>query len=393
MKASWHKVRLGEVVNNLTGTRTFEVDDDDDIIDPTITSATHTISVGGRSKGFEVRVRKRVKIEAGDLVFSRLHTQNGAFAFAKQAFQATNTFVPLSVNEAKVTKRFLFWSLHQVVPTLSASDTVGRETFKTDDILALEIQVPPLAEQRRVVAWIEELAARIDEARGLRDQAIEETDALAGSHLGTIFGELAKKYPVHSLGELSSHILDGPHVTPYYLPDGVQGVPFVTVKNMVSGKLSFSDLNYISEQDHEVFSRRCRAEYGDVLYSKDGATRGRPCFVDTTREFSYFVSVALIKPLRERLDGQYVVHLLNSNWIKDRMADKSRGDMIPHIVLREIRAFPVPAPPLLEQRRMVSELNALQAEIESLKHVQVETASELNALLPAILDRAFNGEV
>ncbi len=75
------------------------------------------------------------------------------------------------------------------------------------------------------------------------------------------------------------------------------------------------------------------------------------------------------------------------------MVDKSRGDMIPHIVLREIRAFPVPLPPLPEQRRIVAELDALHAQVDALKHLQSETTAELAALLPAILDRAFKGEL
>ena len=158
---------------------------------------------------------------------------------------------------------------------------------------------------------------------------------------------------------------------------------------MVSGKLSFDNLNYISEEDHREFTSRCKPEFGDVLYSKDGATRGRPCFVDTTAEFSFFVSVALIKPLRDRLDGRYLVHLLNSGWIKDRVSAKSRGDMIPHIVLREIRAFPVPLPPLYEQHRIVRELNELQSGMVGLRTLQAQTGDELDALLPSILDSSF----
>jgi type I restriction enzyme S subunit len=115
--------------------------------------------------------------------------------------------------------------------------------------------------------------------------------------------------------------------------------------------------------------------------------------VDTDREFSYFVSVALIKPLRDRLDGQFLVHLLNSNWIRDRMADKSRGDMIPHIVLREIRAFPVPILPLVEQRRIITQLDRVQAKVDTLKCLQAETSVELDALYPALLDKAFKGDV
>ena len=46
-----------------------------------------------------------------------------------------------------------------------------------------------------------------------------------------------------------------------------------------------------------------------------------------------------------------------------------------------------------EQRRIVAELDALQAEVDALKRLQAETAAELDALLPAILDNAFKGEL
>ena len=53
----------------------------------------------------------------------------------------------------------------------------------------------------------------------------------------------------------------------------------------------------------------------------------------------------------------------------------------------------IPVPPLAEQRRIVAELDALQAEVDALKRLQAETATELDALLPAILDKAFKGEL
>jgi type I restriction enzyme S subunit len=60
---------------------------------------------------------------------------------------------------------------------------------------------------------------------------------------------------------------------------------------------------------------------------------------------------------------------------------------------RQLKAFPVFQPPLPEQRRIVAELDALQAEVDVLKSLQAETTAELDALLPAILDRAFKGEL
>jgi hypothetical protein len=60
---------------------------------------------------------------------------------------------------------------------------------------------------------------------------------------------------------------------------------------------------------------------------------------------------------------------------------------------RQLKAFRVFQPPLPEQRRIVAELDALQAEVDALKRVQAETAAELDGLLPSVLDKAFKGEL
>jgi type I restriction enzyme, S subunit len=184
-----------------------------------------------------------------------------------------------------------------------------RDSVLPSQFLALSIPLPSVEEQRQIVARIEELAARIEEARELRRRAVEEVDAMSPSFLGKLFMSLSKQVDVISLDRLSSNITDGPHKTPTYVSDGI---PFITVRNMVSGKLDFNNFQYISIKDHMEFSKHCKPEYGDVLYSKDGATRGHPCFVDTDREFNIFVSVALIKPIRDQLDGRYLCYVLKS---------------------------------------------------------------------------------
>ena len=66
---------------------------------------------------------------------------------------------------------------------------------------------------------------------------------------------------------------------------------------------------------------------------------------------------------------------------------------IPHLTGVKLKAYPVFVPPLPEQRRIVAELDALQSEVDALKRLQAEIASELDALLPSILDKAFKGEL
>jgi type I restriction enzyme, S subunit len=257
-------------------------------------------------------------------------------------------------------------------------------------VLEYTIPLPPLAEQRRLVERIDALAGKINEAKRLREALRVETTAILPSFLGDYFRRLSENHSPIPLMELTTTIVDGPHKTPIYVPTGI---PFVTVKNMVTGHLDLSDLQYITSEDHADFTSRCKPERGDVLYSKDGATRGRPCLIDTDQEFSIFVSVALIKPDPEKLDAKYLCHVLNSTLIKDRMTDKSRGDMIPHIVLREIRSFPIPVPSLKEQREIVEYLDQAQLKMNEVKGCQQRAKQELDALLPAILDRALQGEL
>jgi type I restriction enzyme S subunit len=66
---------------------------------------------------------------------------------------------------------------------------------------------------------------------------------------------------------------------------------------------------------------------------------------------------------------------------------------VPGIGREEVEQLRIPLPILSEQRQIVERLEALQTQVGSLKHLQADTASELDALMPSILDKAFRGEL
>jgi type I restriction enzyme S subunit len=262
------------------------------------------------------------------------------------------------------------------------------------------IQLPelprPVSEQRRIVARIEALAAKINEAREVRAEVNEETDALMKANLNRLFGNYYDGIRGDlnllrwvQLNDVVTDVADGPHITPTYVEEGV---PFITVLNITSGRIRFGDNKYVTRDDHAQFQKRARAEVGDVLISKDG-TIGIPCLVDTDRPFSFFVSVALVKPQRDVLDGEFLSWVIRAPYLQKRIRERSRGDMIRHLVLREIRDLTIPLPSLPAQRRIVTELNAFQERVDALKKLQLETAVELHALLPSMLDKAFKGKL
>ena len=116
--------------------------------EPGLNSKTHSIFLREEKPGYNVKVTRRKRILPGDLVFSCLHTQDGLFAFSDAEYHSTGTHLVCTVNQSEIDPDFLFWALHQVVPTLSMVDTTGRQNYKKQTILALKIPCPPLAEQK-----------------------------------------------------------------------------------------------------------------------------------------------------------------------------------------------------------------------------------------------------
>lgn len=116
--------------------------------------------------------------------------------------------------------------------------------------------------------------------------------------------------------------------------------------------------------------------------------------VDTDEAFCFQRHVAILKPEREVIEPRYAWHMLGSRTVFEKAWASTTGSAQPTIPLRAIRELPMPIPPVAEQRRIVAELDALQAEVDTLKRHQAVTAAELlDALLPAVLDRAFRGEL
>jgi type I restriction enzyme S subunit len=91
---------------------------------------------------------------------------------------------------------------------------------------------------------------------------------------------------------------------------------------------------------------------------------------------------------------EYLNAYLNSAIGQAQMLERSRTTSgLYNLSVGRIRSIEVPLPSLPGQRRIVDYLNSLQAKVDALKRLQAETATELDALLPSILDRAFRAEL
>ena len=154
------------------------------------------------------------------------------------------------------------------------------------------------------------------------------------------------------LGTILYKLTDGTHSRPKYVETGV---PFISVKDISSGMLDFSNCKFITEIEHKELYKRCNPEYGDILLTKVGTT-GIPIIVNITDEFSLFVSVALLKFDQKLMSNEYLVHLINSPLVQKQVEKNTRGVGNKNWVMRDISNTLIVVPPLKEQYRIVEKL-------------------------------------
>jgi len=240
------------------------------------------------------------------------------------------------------------------------------------------------------VARIEELAGNISEARTLRQQAADEAEALSHSGAEAVFRKLREKVGTKTLGDVCHTITDGDHNTPQFTDEGVR---FIFVGNVSSARLHFDNSKRVSSDYFKTLKPQRIPERGDILYSAVGATLGVPALVNTNEPFCFQRHVAILKPNRKLVESQFVWHMLRSRTVFEMAWASTTGSAQPTVPLHAIRELPIPVPPLSEQRGIVAELKALEAQLDALNKLQSETTAELDALLTSILDKAFRGEL
>ena len=167
-------------------------------------------------------------------------------------------------------------------------------------------------------------------------------------------------------------VRDGTHDTPKYTETGF---PLVTSKNLYSGNLDFSDIKYISEQDHLKIKERSKVDKGDILFAMIGSI-GNPVIVDTDVEFS-IKNVALFKPYSDHHSNtSYLLKYLIKAAINLR--EEAAGAVQSFVSLGVIRNYLIPLPPLTEQHRIVAKVDELMALCDQLEqqHSNAQEAHE-----------------
>lgn len=397
MSNNWPKVKLGEVLRPISRPV---------LVEPTTTYSilgAHWYAGGLYTKdilpGSQIQAKNLYRVEKGDFVYNRLFGWKGSFAVASNQNHncfVSNEFPCFLVNSDRADGKYLwkYFSLPSVWDQILSLSTGGtptsRNRLKEDQLLDMDVSLPPATEQRQIVARIEELAAKIEEARDLRKQAMEEAEVLWAGGAKRIFERTEEQFPLRSLADVVSIAGGGTpsKANPFYWSGSI---PWITPKDMKVRELHDS-IDHISEQA-SVESPAKLIKPGAVLVVVRGMILAHT-FPSAILRVPATINQDM-KALTPKPDllPEYVCAFF---WaFNDRvlaLVEKSTHDTrkleTPVLMNTKLAVPPVP-----EQRRIVARLGELQQETDSLEALQAETSTELDAFMPSILAKAFRGEL
>ena len=278
---------------------------------------------------------------------------------------------------------YLFQSDYFQTELRAISSQTALPKFNKTSFKKINVPVPPIAEQEKIVAELDCLSGIIEKKK----QQLKELDALAQSIFYEMFGdpvENEKRWEVKKLGEVCD-VRDGTHDSPKYLEHSEYVL--VTSKNITSdGDIDFTTANYISKEDYDAINKRSYVDFGDIIMAMIG-TIGKPIIVkETSRKFC-IKNVALIKfEESTSVTNTYIQALLSNNSYASYIQGNNKGGTQKFIALGTIRKLLTPIPPLTLQQDFACKIET----IEKQKELIAQSIKETETLFNSRMDYYFN---
>jgi type I restriction enzyme, S subunit len=258
----------------------------------------------------------------------------------------------------------------------------------------IEIFLPPLDEQKRIAAVLDKSLALCR----YRQEAFQLTEVLLQAHFLKMFGDPLtnpKRWPVVSMDEICSRIVDCPHTTPRWTDSGYI---CLRTSNLGKGRFIWDDTRYVDERQHVERTARLPLEPGDIILSREG-TVGIAAIVPDGPAMSLGQRLVQLRPDRRKTLSQFLLGLVL--WVLDprRLSRVMVGATSKHLNVKELREMKVILPPLELQTEFettaakISQLiedNLLQAGTAG---ARLKDAGSMNSLFLSLQQRAFRGEL
>ena len=256
------------------------------------------------------------------------------------------------------------------------------------------VPLPPLKEQQRIVALLDEAFAAIAQAKANAEQNLKNAKELFESYLQSVFENKGEGWEEKILSEITNKIGSG--ATPRGGNESykLEGISLIRSMNVHDFEFRDKNLAFIDDQQAKLLNN-VTIEENDVLLNITGASVARCCVIPK----KYLPArvnqhVSIIRAKKDIILPYFLSVLLTSKFYKKQLLfTGEQGATRQAITKAQLEVFKVFFPSLQEQQTIVQKLDALSTETKQLEAIYQQKINDLDELKKSILQKAFAGEL
>jgi type I restriction enzyme S subunit len=261
--------------------------------------------------------------------------------------------------------------------------------IKASLLKAIEIAVPPLAEQQRIVGILDEAFEGIATAKANAEKNLQNARALFESHLQSVFTRRGEGWVDRQLASLCREITVG-HVGPMKTEYKESGVPFLRSQNIRPFEVSMDTAMFIDQAFHRSL-KKSRLSPGDLAIVRTGYP-GTAAVIPEELPDANCSDLVIVRPGSE-VSPHFLAAFFNSEFGKQLVLGKIVGAAQKHFNVTAAKQVMLHVPPIAEQRQIVQMVAALREETQRLVTIYERKLAALDALKKSLLHQAFSGNL
>jgi type I restriction enzyme S subunit len=263
---------------------------------------------------------------------------------------------------------------------------VGQQRVPKEFVESYLIPVPPLPEQQRIVGILDEAFEGIATAKANAEKNLQNARAVFESHLQAVFTQCGEGWVDTTIGQ-QIRFIDYRGKTPVKTASGLR---LITAKNVKMGHLQEAPTEFIAPASYAAWMTRGIPRMGDVLFTTE-APLANVAQLDTNEKVAFAQRIIIMQSDKTKLDSTFLKYLLLSGPVQQRIRAKGTGATVQGIKARLLKTIEISFPPLADQQQIVTKLDSLRDETQSLESIYQQKLAALEALKKSLLHQAFTG--
>lgn len=368
--------------------------------------------------------------QSGDVLYTLVGSYGIAIAVDGDREFCVQRHIGILRPEPELAPSYLRYALTSTMARDQAANCatgIAQKTVSLRGLRTMQIPLPPLAEQYRIVAKVDEVMGLCNELEATQNDREVQRDRLRWTSLrklvapesrdsarfflqhsprtitkpehvagvrevildlavrGRLVAQDANEWREETLASVCEFIVDGDHNPPVRHS---HGIPHLTAKHIINDRINTGGCTFLSEDDFTIRSKRYLPRGGDVILTCVGSL-GRTAIVPDGLVFSADRNLAALRPVNGAITSRFLKLAIDSPNTQRQLTTASGQTAQPHIYLKDIRAQRVSLPLLAEQHCIVAKVDELMAVCDELERSLVAEETERGRLLQALLHAAL----